>query len=312
MFFIKILFAALFSIVIGVIAFVYLAPAQATRIALDAQRQHSGLSRKEVILPDGMHYVYLEGGAGEPLVLLHGFGANKDHFTKVARWLTAHFRVVIPDLPGFGESSRFAELNYTSAAQVERLRFFLQTLGIKAVHVGGSSMGGQIALAFAAAHPQEVTSLWLLDPAGIWSAPDGELATLIKEKGRNPLIAKSEDEFANTFSFVMTNPPFIPRPMLNVLAQEQIQHVPLAEKIFNQIVHDSVEQRVNGLDTPSLIVWGSDDRAINVKTAPVLNKLLPYSKLIIMRNTGHLPMVEYPRACAKDYLRFRGRALVED
>jgi pimeloyl-ACP methyl ester carboxylesterase len=304
---IKILTAAILSIIIGAIGFVYLAPVHATRIALDFERQHSGLSRKELITPDGIHFVYLEGGAGDALVLLHGFGANKDNFTRVARWLTPHFRVIVPDLPGFGESSHLIDLEYTSTPQAERLGNFLRMLGVSNVHLGGSSMGGQIALAFAAGHPKEVMSLWLLDPAGIWSAPESELAKMIKEEGRNPLIARNEDEFVETVSFVMHYPPFIPRPILDVMAQERIHSVPLAEKIFKQIVNDSVEERVTGLDVPSLIVWGKEDRAIDVKTASVLVKLLPHSKVIVMPDTGHLPMVERPRQCAKDYLRFRDR-----
>ncbi|MDO8650604.1 MAG: alpha/beta hydrolase [Undibacterium sp.] len=305
--FIKLLSITLLVIVLGVVSFVYFAPVQATRIALDADRQHSGLVRKEIVLPDGMHYVYLEGGKGEALMLLHGFGANKDNFTRVAHWLTPHYRVIVPDLLGFGESSHPADADYTSRAQAKRLRGLVQALGIKTLHLGGNSMGGQIAMAYAALHPNEVTSLWLLDPAGIWSAPKSELEKIIRSQGRNPLIAKNEDEFAYIFSFVMSNPPFIPKPMLNVMALGQINNVILSERIFNQIVADSVEQSVTGLTTPTLIVWGDQDRVINVATAEILHKLMPRSQLAIMTGAGHLPMLERPRQSAAEYLHFRGQ-----
>src|SRR5512140_883010 len=92
------------GVVVATAAFVHFAPETATRLAIEGERQRSGLVRKEIDLPGGLHYVYLEGGHGEPLMLFHGFGANKDNFTRVARFLTPRFRVILPDHIGFGES----------------------------------------------------------------------------------------------------------------------------------------------------------------------------------------------------------------
>ena len=75
---VKFIVAALIVVVIAAIGFVYLTPEKATRFAIDAERQRSDLVRKQIDLPGGLHYVYLEGGQGEPLMLLHGFGADKD------------------------------------------------------------------------------------------------------------------------------------------------------------------------------------------------------------------------------------------
>jgi pimeloyl-ACP methyl ester carboxylesterase len=297
--------SALLAIVAGAVAFVYLAPETATRAALNLERRHAGLTRHEVNLPSGMHYVFLEGGQGTPLLLLHGFAADKDNFTRVAAYLTPHYRVIIPDHAGFGESSHIEGADYHSQAQAERLHELAAALGIHQVHLGGNSMGGQIAMAYAARYPDEVLSMWLLDPAGVWSAPKSELAHLVQEQGRNPLIARNEEEFAKTFDFVMSDPPFVPRPMLDVMAQERIRNAALANHIFGQIATDSVEQRVKDMPVPSLIVWGSQDRAINVGAAEVLRGLLPRSQVIVMPGVGHLPMIERPKQCAEDYLKFR-------
>lgn len=298
--------AAALGIIAGaVLAFIHLAPEQALHVALAADRSRSGLARKEIDLPDGQHWVYLEGGRGEPLLLLHGFGADKDNFTRVARFLTPHYRVIVPDLMGFGESAHPVNVDYAPSAQAERVRALAQALGITTVHIGGSSMGGQIALTYAASHPTEVKSLWLLDPAGVWSAPESELQRVMRESGRNPLMAKSEEEFAAVVSFVMTDPPFMPRPMLNVLAHDRIRNFDLETRIFKQVRTDSIETRIAGLNTRALIVWGENDRAINVATASVLHKLLPNSQVIILPGIGHLPMLEQPRKSAEDYLAFR-------
>lgn len=278
---------------------------QMADLAIKAERQRADLVRKEIDLPNGLHYVYLEGGQGEPLMLLHGFGGNKDNFTRAARFLTPHYRVILPDHIGFGESTHLPGADYSPEAQAKRLHMLVQALGISKVHLGGNSMGGQIAMDYAALYPAEVSSLWLLDPAGVWSAPRSELAKIILTTGHNPLIARNEEEFAQTFAFVMNDPPFIPRPILDVFAQERIKNVTLEEFIFKQIATASVERNVAGLTTPTLIVWGDHDRAIHVGSAEVLHKLMPRSRVIVMRNIGHMPMLERPQQSTEDYLRFR-------
>ncbi len=291
--------------ILAAVALVYFMPETATTMAIDLERKRAGLSRKQIDLPGGLHYVYLEGGQGEPLMLLHGFGANKDNFVRVARFLTPRYRVIIPDNLGFGESGHPSDADYRAGAQAVRLRNLARALGITKVHLGGSSMGGHISMMYAAHYPDEVQSLWLLDPGGIWSAPPGELRKVIAEGGENPLMAKSEDDFARIFKFVMSKPPFIPRPMLNVMAQERIDNYDLEKRIFMELSIDSIEEHVTGLKTPTLIVWGDNDRVINMATAGVLNKLMPDSQVIIMPGVGHLPMIEDPGKAALDYLKFR-------
>jgi pimeloyl-ACP methyl ester carboxylesterase len=177
-------------------------------------------------------------------------------------------------------------------------------LGITKLHVGGSSMGGHISMMYAALFPNEVKSLWLIDPGGIWSAPPSEFHEIIAKTGGNPLMAKNEDEFAKIFAFVMADPPFIPRPILNVMAQERIRNYELEKRIIKELTADSAENYVKGLNTPTLIVFGDKDRAINPATADILHKLMPRSEVIIMKGLGHLPMIEQPGLSAKDYLKF--------
>lgn len=295
----------IFVVTTALIAFVYLAPARAVVAALDVTRKQSGLTRKEIVLPNGLHYVYLEGGQGEPLLLLHGFGGNKDTFTRVSRFLVKHYRVIIPDIIGFGESARAGHVDYLPPAQVERLRALSQALNLENLHLGGNSMGGQIALLYAARYPTEVNSLWLLSPAVAKSSFKSGLLNAMTESGRNPLIARNEKEFEAVMALGMHKPPFIPQPMLRVLAQERIQNADLEERIFQQLLDYSVEEQINGMATPSLIVFGNQDRVITIETANVLKKLLPNSWVVIVQNAGHVPMFEKPQQCANDYMSFR-------
>ena len=302
----KVVLVVLAVIVIVVVGFVYLAPENAARLFVNAQRSHSGLDRKEIQLSGGnLHYVYLEGGIGEPLMLLHGFGADKDNFTPVSGYLTTRYRVIIPDHIGFGESSHPVDADYSPPEQARRLRAFANALGITRLHIGGNSMGGHIAMSYAALYSEEVKSLWLLDPGGVWSAPKSDALTTMETTGQNPLLIRNEDEFVKLFQLAMSSPPYIPRPILNVLARQRIKNYTLEQRIFKEMAADSVEQRVTGLATPALIVWGSEDRLLNVEASKILNKLMPRSQVIIMQHIGHLPMFENPKQSAQDYLNFR-------
>jgi pimeloyl-ACP methyl ester carboxylesterase len=269
------------------------------------ERSRAGLQRKEIALADGTRMVWLEGGSGAPLVLVHGFGADKDNFTRVARWLTPHYRVIVPDLVGFGESAHRADVDYHYAAQAERLRAFVQALGLSRIDLGGNSMGGGIAMSYAAQHPTEVASLWLIDCAGIAEAPPSELAKIVTTTGENPLMITQESDFPAFLKFVMSDPPYIPGSVMDVLARERIANQALERQVFAQIATDSVSASIKGLATPTLILWGDEDRALSVGTVPVLRTLLPNAQAVVMPHIGHAPMIERPKDSAEDYLRFR-------
>jgi pimeloyl-ACP methyl ester carboxylesterase len=300
-----VLLAALLAIAVGVVGFVHLAPERATRCVIGLRRRRAGLVRKEIDLPGGLRYAYLEGGSGEPLVLLHGLGGMKDNFVDVARFLTRHYRLIVPDQIGFAESSHPPDADYSSHAQAGHVRALLQALGIGRVHLGGNSMGGQISLAYAARYPGDVASLWLLDPCVRWDEPKSEMMKMLETGGRHPYFVESVDDYVTLIRYVMTRPPYFPRPVLEVLSRDSIRHVDLQRRIFEVMRRDDLESRIAGLATPTLIVWGEDDRVFHVATAEILRGLLPNSRVVVMPGVGHVPMMERPRQCAEDYLRFR-------
>jgi pimeloyl-ACP methyl ester carboxylesterase len=294
------------ALVVGVGVYFYTtAPEHAVRAALAYERRLAGLERKEITLASGLRYAYLEGGRGAPLLLLHGFGANKDNFARVARYLTPRYRVIVPDHIGFGESSKPPQADYAPRAQAERLRALMRQLGVTKLHLGGNSMGGHIALTYAAQYPKEVESLWILNAAGVWSAPPSELRKTMAETGENPMLVQDEDDFAQLVSLVTAKPLMIPRPFLDVVAQERIKNFALEQRIFKQLAADSVEERIRGLAIPTLIVWGQQDRVLHPGSAGILQMLLIRSEVVMMQGVGHLPMLEEPERCALDYLRFR-------
>ncbi|MBQ5939932.1 MULTISPECIES: alpha/beta fold hydrolase [unclassified Massilia] len=283
-------------------ALAFFTPVQVAETLFTLDRKLSGLERKELVLPGGERIVYLEGGKGEPLLLLHGFRGNKDHFTRTARSLTGHYRVIVPDLLGFGESGHPPGADYTPAAHARRMHAFLRQLGVDAAHLGGSSMGGQIALHYAALYPEQTRSLWLLAPNGVPGAEPGEVARSVAAGGRNVLMAKNEEEFAELFEVVMADPPFMPGFVRNVIAQESLRYQALHERIFVDVNRSPAPGAVKA---PALIVWGAQDRVLHVSGAAALARSMPQAKVIVMPGVGHLPMLERDRQVAEDYLAFR-------
>ena len=211
----------------------YFAPGLAFQAVMRLARRYARLQLREVTV--GGHVVpYLEGGRGEPLLLLHGFAANKDHWTLVAPYLTRHYRVIAPDLPGFGDASRHAAASYDLDTQVARIAAFAEALGLARFHLGGNSMGGYLAAFFTLAHPERVTSLWLLAPAGVLSAAPSPLLRLV-EAGENPLITRTAADFDRALELCFVTPPPTPaRFKLPLLARAQAE-APFNEKILSEM-----------------------------------------------------------------------------
>ena len=282
-----------------------------TQKLVQYERNKSDLAVKALTLSSGDKMVYAENGnvAGEPLLLIHGFGGNKDNFTRIARQLES-YHLIIPDLLGFGESSKPMTADYRADAQATRLHELLQAKGLTSnIHVGGNSMGGAISVAYAAKYPKEVKSLWLIDSAGFWSAgvPKSlEGATL----GNNPLLINKTEDFYNMYDFVMSKPPYIPKSVKAVFAQERIANKALESTILAQIVEDNVEERAKVIaeyNIPTLVVWGEEDKVIKPETVTLIKEIIPQSQVITMPEIGHAPMIEAVKQTANDYKAFRAQ-----
>jgi len=302
-----ILLIAALTIISAVVVVYFAFPDAAFKLLLKAERSSAGLEQHSLKV-DGLHIEYLEGGQGDVILLLHGFGANKDNWTRIGKHFTPHYRVIAPDLPGFGESSRQPDADYTIAAQADRVNAFVRAMGIKSFHLGGSSMGGNIAGVYAAQHPENVISLWLVAPGGVASADPSEMIKELEAGKSNPLVAESVEDYNRLLDFVFVKKPFIPGPMLNQLAEDAIRNRPLNQKIFKQISAvtktSGLESALNGSAVPTLIVWGASDRVLHYSGAKILASVMPRAQVAIMEGVGHLPMIEKPEETAERYISF--------
>jgi triacylglycerol lipase len=286
-------------------ALTVLKPDTVTRWALGVERRRSGLTLRSQTV-QGFTIPYLEGGSGDVLVLIHGFGGDKDNFTRMARHLTAHFRVIVPDLPGFGEATRDAAARYRMTDQVERLHAFLHALGIQKMILGGNSMGGFIASEYAALYPDPVRAVWLINAAGTAEAHQSPMLQEYLASGNSPLLLRTPADIHKLIDATMSRPPFFPGFLKRTLGARAIADYPLHSEILKDLSLHSplLETQYTNLSTPALIVWGAEDNILSTAGADTQQRLFPNHQTVVMQGIGHLPMLEAPGKTAQDFLKF--------
>jgi triacylglycerol lipase len=280
-------------------------PVHAYRIGVRAERALAGLATKSAVV-DGLAMPYLDGGRGEPLVLIHGFAGDKDNFTRLARFVTPHYRVIVPDLPGFGDASRSDDADHSMSAQANRVAALMRQLGIERAHIGGNSMGGFIACELAAQHPGMVASVWLLDAAGTEASHDTPILHTYLETGSMPLLVREEGDFETLLAKTMHKRAWLPGFAVKALARRAVADYAFHRKLFDQL-HASplLEQRYATIDKPCLVTWGEQDELLNPRGIEAFARLFPGAQRHLMPGLGHLPMCEDPKATARAYLAFR-------
>ena len=185
----KKIFTAALVLIVAIVASYYAFPDTVAGYIIDAARSKAGLTKKEIKIDDH-NIVYLEGGKGPTILLLHGYTGNKDIWIMLAPYLTKDYHVVIPDIPGYGESSMIEEASYDLSNQMSRLHKFAHAIDLKKFHIAGNSMGGFFAGTYAVRYPDEIISLGLFDAGGVMFSGNSVEKT-IKEGGENPFLCKS-------------------------------------------------------------------------------------------------------------------------
>lgn len=300
----KILLVLIFAPLITLALLYFLFPEQLVQLMRWLMRRRARLVRKTVTV-GGRNWPYLEGGdpSKPTLVMVHGFGADKDHWTFYAPWMTRDYHLIAPDLPGFGENDRDRELPFDVTSQARRLKDFLGALGIERPHLGGNSMGGWIALRFAIDYPGSLRTLTLMNNAGIIGADESELQKLAAGRDYNPLVLANLEDADRLIAFVVRKPTHVPARLKPVIYADALKHRDLLDQIF-WIIADEMEQKplndqLGGVKVPTLIIWGRHDKLIDVSCVAVLETGIAGSKSHIFEHVAHVPMIEDPKATAE-------------
>ena len=250
------------------------------------------------------HWSYYEGGTGPTIVLLHGFAANKEVWLPVAKLLTPHFHLIIPDLPGWGDSSRDAGASYNIDAQATRLDGFIQTLRLQQFVLVGHAMGGAIAGVYASEHPEHVAELALVDAFGL-KADDSTFTREVKA-GKDPFVFNDRAGFARASALAFEKPLDLPGRFVDVLVKRNRADHAFIERTLSELQQPgqylSVQRRLGQLSMPVLGLWCRDDKVIDISALDSLRNGLTAASAIstsTINACDHMPMLEKPEQTAQ-------------
>ncbi|BAP38193.1 MULTISPECIES: alpha/beta fold hydrolase [Acinetobacter] len=302
-------------VTVGLSTTSYAAPAIDIQSVLQQERAWAGMETKRVKVGD-IDWAYSEGGpAGKPTIMLvHGLAGSRDNWNRVARYLTPYYHVIIPDLPGQGDSKVPNDFDYSLPNLTEKLRRFAEAIKVdNGLNVAGHSMGGSISLLYAAQYPVDTKSLFLIDSAGVFKSAN---TPYLKDPTtlRNMIVSKPGD-FDRLMKIATSLPPFIPKELKDAQEKLMISQSANTTKLVEQLIvmsklftPDSFAIAARSIDQPVLIAWGDKDQIINVEAAAELKGLLKNAQEpIILKGVGHLPILEQEQLLVKPYLDFLGK-----
>ena len=246
-----------------------------------------------------------EVGDGPVFVLLHGGGpgaSGEANFHQNLAALAKHFRVVLPDQPGFGQSFRptQAQLDERSITQiaVDALIEAFDQIGIDSFHLLGNSLGGAAAIALAQQHPARVDKLVLMAPGGGWlpfgpTPTEGQKEMWKYYNGEGPTLKKMK-----SFIGVMTAQPkkWVETAESRYEASLDASHVEFYHRLNAHFAQrrgmDPLWRGLHEVKAPTLLLWGRDDRTITLEGAQVMLKYIPDVQLHVFGNCGHWVQLE--------------------
>lgn len=277
-------------LVVGVLAW---RPEWALAAGFAVQRWQAGAAER-VVEVAGQRIVQLEAGPPDaPLVvLLHGFTGSKENWLPLMAELATTHRVIAPDLPGWGESTREAAADHGVVAQSGRIAAWLATLPRRPELLVGHSMGGHIAALVAARHPAEVPRLALLSASGVpFAANDFGRSVL---DGGHPFAVEDRATLDHYLGLVFTDPPFVPWPIDRALIRLRIADRGFEDAVLARLRGDeafAVQPLLGDIRAPTLLLWCDDDRVIDPSAAATYAAGLRDSRTVMLRGCGHMPMM---------------------
>lgn len=259
----------------------------------------------------------------EPAVFVHGLGGSAQNWTDLADAISDHLAVDAIDLPGFGHSAPARRVTVPSLAQ--DVAAWIVESGRGPVHLAGHSLGGAVSVYLAATRPHLLKSLTLVSPAMPFKNPRRSHQAKYVPMLALPQLARFADRAMRSRTpqqvvdeivlGTWADPERIhPQRRREALAEaRRRQAVPwnstayistyrgLMASFFQSFIPGthSLWRLARKVEVPTLVVWGKQDRVIDVRQAPETGAAFPDSRLLILDRVGHVAMMEQPTAVAR-------------
>lgn len=254
---------------------------------------------EHIVTVKGEPIFYAEAGQGPPVVMLHGGGPGASGVSNYSRNIDAlakNFRVIVPDMPGYGRSTKKPDHEDTYRYIGDMIRGLMDELNIDTAHLVGNSLGGASVLRLALDTPDRVGKLVLMGPAGIGTTrglPTAGMNSLLNYYGGTGPSREKLTTFIRTY--LVYDPNSVPDELIDLRYQASIDPEILANPILRrpnkpQAIWRSDLTRDSGLkdlQTPTLVLWGKDDKVNKPSGGPALLTTMPNAELVMTSQTGH-------------------------
>ncbi|CPR11267.1 2-hydroxy-6-ketonona-2,4-dienedioic acid hydrolase [Mycobacterium bohemicum DSM 44277] len=266
----------------------------------------SNTMTERTVRVNGKDIFLVETGAGAPVVLLHGGGpgaSGVSNFSRNIDALAENFRVIVPDMPGYGRSAKGVDRSDPFGYLATHIGGMLDQLGIERAHLVGNSYGGACALRLALDNPHRVDKLVLMGPGGVGTTrgvPTAGLKSLLSYYGGDGPSLDKLRAFIRTY--LVYDGSAVPEALIEsryassidpeVLANPPLQRPAGLGALWR--MDFTRDRRLGDLKTPTLIIWGRDDKVNKPSGATMLGNRIPNADVLITANTGH--WVQWERA----------------
>ena len=264
---------------------------------------------------EGTRIRFLESADAQPdatvVLMVHGWAGSAEDFRPLFALLPPSLRAIAVDLPGCGQSEK-PDAVYDLPYFLTFLKAFCDGLGLRQVVLVGHSMGGQFAIHFASRWPGIVQRLILVAPYGL----KGEEGIWLRLAGWGSFVDlgfrlnnRLFIEWALRANVLYRASPAVVRAAVDstarsILGPEGARAI--ARITRNIIGHDDVGELLPSLPQETLIIWGDHDRVLAPSWASVFVTRIPHARLVTVKGSGHLPMVEHPAETAALVAGFAG------
>jgi abhydrolase domain-containing protein 6 len=302
--------AAIAAVGVLAIALIEMAldPYQLVRLEFTRQRLVAGLSIDSIeVAGHRWRYAYSDDAPADAptVVMIHGFTGSKENWYPLAARLRGQYRLLIPDLPGWGESERKSGVDYGFAAQSARVDAFVRALSPqRPVILLGHSMGGGIAALSAARYPREIARVGLFDAAGVRFG-DNTFGRAVLA-GRNPFAvsdAASLQRYIDTVFYDDQIKPTVPWPASAGLIERRRRDAAFEQSVLDRIGRGA-ERFLPGdeaarIRQPALLLWCRQDAVIDPSALALYAARMPQATRVMLDGCGHMSIVERPDAAAR-------------
>ena len=251
---------------------------------------------------DGHKIRYLESGNSKnTLVLLHGLGASAERWLNVIPNFSKDYRVIVPDLIGFGQSDK-PTVDYTPEYFSDFLEKFFAQTGISRLNLIGSSLGGQIAANYTSSHTGEIEKLILVSPAGAMTQSTPALDAYVMAA-----LYPNEQTAKNAFEQMEASGEEVPSEIITGFIERM--QLPNAKLAFMSTVlglknSKPITTKLGSITIPTLIIWGSDDPVIPIIYSDSFISSIQDCRFFRMDGCGHTPYVQDPNTFSNKALEF--------